>query len=319
MSQTIEVTWDDYESLFISTSYVMVAAVIPSYDILLTFSREVDYIWKRRFSVVTVLFILWVPRTVLEVYVSSMRSQLLIALFSAFRVWAIWGRRWLPFSLVLLVSLVVPCVNLYHYSSLITVTVTPALPPLLGGGCAWLIFISYSLPVATRIIAIVADALVLAMTWVKTASLLKQAHGVNVRPRLITMFLRDGTLYFVFLMALNVVTLIIDLAGNDNTTQFVFVNEAISTVLISRFLLDLRGVYVSEPINDTTISGGTSTIRFSPRLLGNLGAPLEQESVWMSNAAGDEGGSQDEIDSSDTLSAGLYQVEKPSDVQNTRS
>lgn len=51
---------------------------------------------------------------------------------------------------------------------------------------------TFVVPVATRIIAIVADALVLAMTWVKTASLLKQAHGVNVRPRLITMFLRDG-------------------------------------------------------------------------------------------------------------------------------
>ena len=57
------------------------ASVITAYDILLTFSREVDCIWKRKFGAITILFAVnrygalgeAILEAILAVYVPSQR------------------------------------------------------------------------------------------------------------------------------------------------------------------------------------------------------------------------------------------------------
>lgn len=54
-------------------------------------------------------------------------------------------------------------------------------------------------------------------------------------------------------------------------------------MLVSRFLLDLRSVYLSGQGHDSLNS--TSTIRFSDSIIGNIGAPLDTSVAFN---AGDE-------------------------------
>ena len=65
---------------------------------------------------------------------------------------------------------------------------------------------------------------------------------------------------------------------------------SISNVLVSRFLLDLRGIYYSH--NDASHATASTTnfvssVRFaSDHVAGNIGAPLDAEkSTWMTGAS----------------------------------
>ncbi|KAJ3475129.1 hypothetical protein NLI96_g12044 [Meripilus lineatus] len=55
----------------------------------------------------------------------------------------------------------------------------------------------------------------------------------------------------------------------------------IRSILISRFILDLRSVQISD---NQTGSGSVSSVRFTARATGTLGAPLDQSSTWATNA-----------------------------------
>ena len=59
----------------------------------------------------------------------------------------------------------------------------------------------------------------------------------------------------------------------------------ISSILLSRFILDLRSVYVTE---SNSGSGRMSSLRFASQFSGNIGAPLEEASTWTTNAADNE-------------------------------
>lgn len=60
------------------------------------------------------------------------------------------------------------------------------------------------------------------------------------------------------------------------------INTSISSILLSRFLLDLRSVYTPDTRSQNT---SLSSVRFASQIVGNLGAPLEEESAWSTNAA----------------------------------
>lgn len=59
----------------------------------------------------------------------------------------------------------------------------------------------------------------------------------------------------------------------------------ISSIILSRFILDLRSVYMSDTNSG---SGRTSSVRFATQISGNIGAPLEEASTWTTNAADNE-------------------------------
>ncbi|KAJ3476762.1 hypothetical protein NLI96_g10939 [Meripilus lineatus] len=158
-------------------------------------------------------------------------------------------------------------------------------------------------PIVVRSAAILMDALVLGITWFKTASLMTMARRLNTKVTLATLLIRDGTIYFVLLLALNIICAIFDTL--PLSTQFVeggatFVisfQDGLSSILISRFILDLREVYTSK---DQESNNPMSSVRFASQLSGNIGAPL-----------GEAPGSRSDDDAIENIPEPVYVSEDP--------
>ncbi|OBZ72798.1 hypothetical protein A0H81_07334 [Grifola frondosa] len=94
--------------------------------------------------------------------------------------------------------------------------------------------------ISSRTCLIASDALVLAVTWSKTYQLRKAAQQAQVKASLLTLLLRDGTIYFVVLLILNALHIVFNFVE-----QVPFVSifaDAFTSILISRFILNLREV-----------------------------------------------------------------------------
>ncbi|KAK7685607.1 hypothetical protein QCA50_011474 [Cerrena zonata] len=133
----------------------------------------------------------------------------------------------------------------------------------------------------THAASIASDILVIALTLVKTVDTKRLASRLNMKTVVTTLLIRDGTIYFCVLLLLHTVffiTLQFDLLLNP-LPLFI---DVLTTILISRFMLNLRSVFVSaSPTNGvtpTTVRITTfSDPEFASRLdiVGNLGAPLD--------------------------------------------
>ncbi|OBZ67914.1 hypothetical protein A0H81_12146 [Grifola frondosa] len=247
-------------------------------------------------------------------------AYIVVAVFSALRVYAIWNRDWRPFILVLLVGIVVPATNLYHYARS-----SPAafLPPLAGCGEAVNLtpeqLLRYSsasvvLSTVTHSCAIATDALVLVLTWAKTFGIKRAAMSLHIKATLSTLLLRDGTLYFAILLLLNVVDLVVLQSDVIFNPLPIFI-DVFTCILISRFMLNLREVFYSDdPLHDHSASlvSRFSNVNFASNVIGNLGAPLAYDG-WTTDstnvrAAEDWDTELEEVvpqTSSDPLGAGL--------------
>ncbi|KAJ3486505.1 hypothetical protein NLI96_g4200 [Meripilus lineatus] len=300
----------------------LIGLILTLYDITLSIPREVDCIWKRRPSFVTSLYVVrrygtplqyilglavefWISISV-RVYdansilllmssagttrrdnVLHCETQYMIPAFSSLRVWAISNKRWPPFVVVLVPSLVVPVINIVASNSQSRINR------------------SHLLSFVSRGASIIVDILVVAITWIKTADIRKMANKANTKVSLPVMFPRDGTVYFLILLAMNIVCLVSDAvslgqASDFGPTAIIDIQDAISSVLISHFILDLRSVYSSRGISNPT---AMSSVRFATQAVGNLGAPLLETSTWFTSAMDNQ--PEESTHSEDPLSAGL--------------
>lgn len=77
------------------------------------------------------------------------------------------------------------------------------------------------------------------------------------------------------------------LRAYDFLSRFAY---SLSNIMVSRFLLDLRGINTANPAMDADTPTLLSTVRFAGvGIAGNLGAPIDtSESTW-TTAAGDYG------------------------------
>ncbi|EMD36546.1 hypothetical protein CERSUDRAFT_95835 [Gelatoporia subvermispora B] len=139
--------------------------------------------------------------------------------------------------------------------------------------------------IATRACAIAADLLTLVVTWSSTYRIKRDADKANVKASLATLLLRDGTVYFIILLALNAMHMASYLTNTFVNISWFLV--PISSILISRFLLNLRQVY--HPMNIDTArpsfvrslyqsQSQMSDLRFASTFIGNMGAPLDYNS-----------------------------------------
>ncbi|OCH85336.1 hypothetical protein OBBRIDRAFT_740048, partial [Obba rivulosa] len=158
-----------------------------------TLPHEVELIWGRKWSSVTLLFFLnrwftfiWAMRNFLGVcngfiYFNNIMIFLLYmiwAVFSGIRMYAISGRIWWLASAVSLLNLAPVVVN------------SVCLP-----------FPTHILSVAigTRMCVIAADALVLLVTWTKTYATHREAVRNNIQTPVTALLLKDGEHYPVLL------------------------------------------------------------------------------------------------------------------------
>lgn len=128
-----------------------------------------------------------------------------------------------------------------------------------GIGIAWIIFeklelmaavggsssiLYHVMAVASSVSAVVSDILVLVATWhyiSRTSSVRKQlVHDMwTARPSITTVMFRDGTLYFVAISLPNMADCVATWAS-DNASNISYLNAAISSILISHFLICIR-------------------------------------------------------------------------------
>lgn len=194
-------------------------------------------------------------------------------MFSALRASALWGRNRAIFFVVVVLGFVPVVTNSfvvassrYFYSSDF-------------GACLDIIEIPDhvfgALTIAARIPVIIADALVLILTWAKTYKQVMAARRAQTTTSVSLCLLRDGTIHFVILLTLNLLEL---LTHRTSTSSIVssFIT-GIPPILVNRFMLNLRQV---DAKNDTQTAGGVSNFsapqfRIVDSIYGNFSEPLE--------------------------------------------
>ncbi|OCH86416.1 hypothetical protein OBBRIDRAFT_797216 [Obba rivulosa] len=300
-------------SFWIDKCCTLAGSALIVYDHLSTFSDEVEFIWGRKLNSVTLLFYLnrwcifmwavatlvdsWAPLVTLQVcigmtiYVDTIALVLLLiwAAFSAIRMYAISvGNIW--FTLTVLALNIVPVgTNVFGWY-VATWYIIDTVPDV-GTACASGKTISNAanihFAITTRVCTIVADLIVLLMTWNKTYTAYRNARRLNINAPLAEMLLKDGTAYFLILLSLNV----IDIAG-WTANVFVFgaatLTNPLSSIIISHFLLNLRQYSCKgnrDTINSQLPSQNGSqgaSIRFAS-FVDNMGEPVDHGMDWTSD------------------------------------
>ncbi|KAL6299459.1 hypothetical protein BKA93DRAFT_753393 [Sparassis latifolia] len=124
---------------------------------------------------------------------------------------------------------------------------------------------------ATRISVIVADVIVLMVTWMKTYEIKRYANSAHVEAPLATLLLRDGTLYFTLLLVLNLSLMLSNYYGP----------RRFMCIIVSRFLLNLRetdNVQNHVASNPSFVCTHARSLQLASRIVGNMGASLSHGS-----------------------------------------
>jgi len=197
------------------------------------------------------------------------------AAFSALRVYAISGHHLLLAGLTLLLGLapVVTnmCFDIYHtwFKGPRGCTLIPhfSVPDMFK-------FVAYE-----RSSMIASDLVVLSVTWYKAYE--SRANIDWSSARLSVLLLRDGTVYFMILLILNILQIIAWATKLFSTVAYPA--QIATSMLISRFLLNLRqgnDASADLPTNQTSIGD----MAFASRIVGNIGAELDYGSPWTSRS-----------------------------------
>lgn len=216
----------------------------------------------------------------------TITMYIVIALFAALRMYAIWNSDYRIGICVLALGLIYPIVNIYYVTTLVFSAFPP---PVTGcGQHSSLIFSDVDSDefffIFGTIFGILFECVVIALTWIKTVDIQQTFRKLNPGSRggISYLLLRDGTTYFVTLLLLNILSLLsIRVQAFNNMPTLI---DTLTSILISRFILDLRdnsrpgedssewNAHLSE-ISDVQFAVPSRSQRTS-RFIGNLGASI---------------------------------------------
>ncbi|GJE85086.1 hypothetical protein PsYK624_011630 [Phanerochaete sordida] len=154
------------------------------------------------------------------------------ALFSALRLCATWNRSYTLFAIVLVLSLAPFIRDSYAYIGFSIQYMPPPVNTCLE--------VFHSSSRTTNLISlIIADLLVLVLTWIKTYALYKESQELGIKCPLAKCMIHDGTTYFAALMVLSIMEI---LASYNSTVYTVFSSLVyiFPPMLVYRFLMGLR-------------------------------------------------------------------------------
>ncbi|THG95373.1 hypothetical protein EW026_g6270 [Hermanssonia centrifuga] len=306
-------------------TYSMTALV--AYEYIITLEQEMAMVWHRKWTLATWLFIAnryaligfiiwstapttssrrvtncspqsWLLNSCVVGYscapvqvmgdILGTLQNVVFAVFSALRVFAL-SDRYIPMTLLVLALNLGPVV-------LDIETTVFAADPLFGTFCEDILDFS------ARINFDLGDALVLAVTWAKTARSLAEGARIGMRTPLSTMLLRDGTIYFAVLLMMNIAQVAVE---TPSFQKFSFVTQVIQTLqpmLISRFLLNLHQVGSPEINSQEAFNSQFSVPAFRvpslASIVGNMGEDL------------DHGGLAEEVEDEVDNNSGSVQAEE---------
>ncbi|RPD54965.1 hypothetical protein L226DRAFT_464333 [Lentinus tigrinus ALCF2SS1-7] len=277
------------------------ATALVLYEHVITFGTEVQQVWKRNISGATILFILTRYMTLLNrIFVTiglysidskeTASASILIVVMSAIaavRVYALWNRDIRLFIVVMVAGMFPALTNLF-FRSASSVYILPTnlyscqVAPTAMAKSAYI-----ALSIATRVVSICSDGLVVALTWVKTYRVFVLTRKISFRTNYSALILRDGTLYFLAVCVLNLVAIVYLMNVGTNLLNDMIVT--LSSLLMARFLLNLRdhrsrsediSYVISDPAG-TMSARSVSTIHFQTDLLdsmaGSVGALDEDD------------------------------------------
>ncbi|THG93193.1 hypothetical protein EW026_g7976 [Hermanssonia centrifuga] len=231
-------------------------------------------------------------------YIITLRQEMtmyvVFAVFSALRVFALWNRN-IPMTLLVLALNLVPAAVDIFESSQATAVFTA--DPIFGTFC------DDVTDASVRVNFDLGDALVLAVTWAKTAKNLAEGAGIGMRTPLSTMLLRDGTVYFAILLMMNIAQVVLNAVPSLENFNFVdTVIQTLQPILISRFLLNLRQVGSPEIDSQEAFNSQFSVPGFRvpslESIVGNMGEDL------------DHGGLAEEVEDQVENNSGSIQAEE---------
>ncbi|KAH9901459.1 hypothetical protein C8Q73DRAFT_786824 [Cubamyces lactineus] len=221
--------------------YCNIAAVaLLVYEACITLDREYKHIWKRKSSAATWLFLLN-RYIVIALYIVDIPAT-----------FKIMDARFLPAFGEIITSTRHPpiCRVGSVLESADTDSAFSTFRPL---SLKMTKISSYdvSLTVVSRICLIVSDVLVLSVTWAKTFGIVRLAreHGLDTSLSVTKVLLRDGSTYFTVWTILNS----LHIAGTyvDSIQYVTTFTEAFTSILVSRFILNLREVAnAPDPVED---------------------------------------------------------------------
>ncbi|CCM05474.1 uncharacterized protein FIBRA_07695 [Fibroporia radiculosa] len=139
----------------------------------------------------------------------------------------------------------------------------------------------------------ISDLIVIAVTWKHTFRERWQISGDSIKSSIFGLILRDGTIYFLILLLFNIMQVITvepAVSGSYYTDYVVGFLAPIQSILISRFILNLRRVFDSSTDGYDDLYSRKSfsymstlhahTIEFASNVIGNMGAPLDHEAFF---------------------------------------
>ncbi|KAI0708847.1 hypothetical protein C8T65DRAFT_740060 [Cerioporus squamosus] len=267
-----------YDAAAANLYWTSSALAILAYDYLLTFPREVRFVWSRKFSPATVLFVLnryiilllyfvdlitlfpIIPSTYASrvgkfIVVLEIFPYIIWAAFSGLRTYALSQRNTFIGLFVAFLSLVPAGINAYFLSTFTFVNLDPPSNCTAFSDITADLSKTYDLTIVSRTSLIAADVFVIAVTWWSTYGIRKLSRHARLGTSFGTLLMRDGTIYFIVLLAMNVVHMTLNTVKPNNVVQqasyVTILENPIASVLISRFILNLREVDQLGP-------GGTS-------------------------------------------------------------
>ncbi|KAI0820324.1 hypothetical protein BC628DRAFT_1413134 [Trametes gibbosa] len=244
------------------------AIALLFYDYLLTFRRELRFVWGRKFSAATALFVLnrylivllylvdlvtqfpIIPETCAcpgvgrFITVLEVMPYIIWATFSALRGYALSRRNVIIGITIFVLSLVPAGVNAYFFSTFTFMNLDPP------NNCTALSDItpelSKTLTIVSRACLMAADVLIIIVTWISTYRLGRASRDLHIGASFGVQLLRDGTIYFVVLVAMNIVHMVLNTIQPNNFVQqasyVTILENPLTSILISRFILNLRAI-----------------------------------------------------------------------------
>ncbi|KAI0081443.1 hypothetical protein K474DRAFT_1656589 [Panus rudis PR-1116 ss-1] len=292
----------------------MLLPALLIYDTILNFAQEVRCIWMRKWSGATLIYTVIRYITVLGIIfqvlgelsvpsnvqrcqvfhygsiVLSILSLIAIPVFECLRVWAIGGQSWWLASVVLILGLLAPAVDIYG-DSLPYMSVLISSGPL--SGC-WSLQEAPSFPYfgpVIRAVNICSDIIVLIVTVQKTVHMVRMGQNTSANTKFFSLLLYTGCIQFILLLSLNIVDILFDILAirisGAPSSQVIIIIEGLSAIIICRLILNLRSVEFQDGTHNGT-EATRSSIRFTQSAIGNLGASTRIDSLAFSSAELDD-------------------------------
>ncbi|KAJ3545710.1 hypothetical protein NM688_g5595 [Phlebia brevispora] len=301
-----------YQGNLVANYGIFASLTMVSFEFMITIRDEYEFIWQRKWTAATWLFLAnryvmlasvlaaampYTARdTSLQYFITVLYEMpaFILAIFSGLRVFALLGRAYIPAAITLTLALASIALIFYQTSRTSNYYVDD---PVLGPSCYGSYHISASVwfyekyvnrneydtdyltaNLASVLCTIAADVIVIAVTWIKIYRHVRQASSAGISVGFSTTFLKYGTLYFIVIFAVNLTSGLILLVPALQLTSIIGIfTFSLPSVVLSRFLISLRqaeATKTSEITRFSQISVPHFHAPSNPAIIGNLGEPL---------------------------------------------